>query len=478
MSDTEEVSDLERWAAAAAWSRRPVLDPLETMMWRSECHPARSATSCTVILLDGEPDWERFRNAHEWGTSLVRRLRQRVLDPALPTTAPAWVDDLHFSLDYHLRRRPVGGDGSIDDVLEVARQLALRPFDRSRPLWEGVLVTGLDGGRAAYVLKIHHALTDSSGTVQLLSLLQSHTRQHTPDKPVLALAEDEEEPPTDAIQLARDGLRDSLAVAPLRAVQGLRAGLSAALRPQTVLAETLRYGASVRRLAAAPPAPNSPLLSDRDGRSWRFLALSCSLADLRAAGRVGGGTLHDAFVAALVGGLRRYHTVHGVALEQVPVRLRVSLDRAEDPMGGLRFAGAMIAAPAGIEDPADRIAAVRGELLSLHTERALDAVRAFAPVVGLLPANVGAAVLGLGVTADASASTMQGPTRATYMAGAEVEGVYPFGSLPGVAIAATLLAHVERACIGVNVDERAVKDPEVLRTCLQEGLDEMAALAR
>jgi diacylglycerol O-acyltransferase len=475
MSGTEEVSDLERWAAAAAWSRRPALDPLETMMWRSERYPARSATSCTVILLDREPDWERLRNAHEWGTSLVRRLRQRVLDPAVPTTAPVWVDDPHFSLDHHLRRRPVGGEGALKDVLEVARQLALLPFDRSRPLWEGILVTGLAGGGAAYVLKIHHALTDSSGTVQLLSLLQSHTRRHTPDKPVVA--PDEDEPSTDALQLARDGLLDSLAIAPRRAVQGLRAGLSAALRPQTVLAETLRYGASVRRLAAAPPAPNSPLLADRDGRSWRFLALSCSLAELRAAGRVGGGTLHDAFVAALAGGLHRYHAVHGVDLDQVPVRLRVSLDRAEDPMGGLRFAGAMIAAPAGIEDPADRIAAVRGELLSLHTERALDAVRAFAPVVGMLPANVGAAVLGLGVTADASATTMQGPTRATFMAGAKVEGIYPFGPLPGVAVAATLLAHVEQACIGVNVDERAVPDPDVLKVCLQEGLDEVAALA-
>ena len=472
----KRATDLERWAAAAAWSRRPVLDPLETMTWRSERHPARSGTSCTVILLDREPVWDRFREAHVWGTSLVRRLRQRVLDPALPTTAPVWVDDAHFSLDYHLRRRPVGGSGSIDDALDVARQLALRPFDRSRPLWEAMLVTGLDGGRAAYILKIHHALTDSAGTVQLLSLLQSPTRRHTPDKPVLAL--DEDQPAHDAVQLARDGLRDSVAAVPKRSVQALSAAVSASLRPQTVLAESLRYAASVRRLASAPPAPNSPLLADRDGRSWRFLALSCPLADLRAAGRVGGGSLHDVFVAALAGGLQRYHAAHGVSLEEIPIRLRVSLDRADDPMSGLRFAGAMISAPAGIKDPADRIAAVRGEVLSLHTERALDAVRAFAPVVGRLPSDVGAAILGLGAAADASAATMQGPTRATYMAGAKVEGCYPFGSLPGVAIAATLLAHGDQACIGVNADELAIPDPEVLRTCLQEGLDEVAALGR
>ena len=470
------ATDLERWAAAAAWSRRPALDPLETMTWRSERHPVRSGTSCIVILLDREPDWRRFRDAHEWGTSLVRRLRQRVLDPAVPTTSPIWVDDPHFALDYHLRRRPVGGTGSMDDVLDVARQLALRPFDRSRPLWEGMLVTGLEGGGAAYVLKIHQVLTDGAGTVQLLSLLQSPTRRHTPDKPVLAPAE--EQTATDAVTLARDGLREGMAAAPTRALRGLSAGLSASLRPQTALAEALRYGASVRRLLAAPPAPNSPLLADRDGRSWRFLGLSCVLAELQAAARVGGGSLHDAFVAALAGGLQRYHAAHGVDLDDIPIRLRVSLDRADDPMGGLQFAGAMIAAPAGIEDPADRIAAVRGEVLSLHTERALDAVRAFAPVVGRLPSDIGAAVLGVGVAADASASTMQGPARAAYMAGAKVQGMYPFSSLPGVAIAATLLAYGDRACIGVTTDERAVPDPEVLRSCLQDALDEVVALGR
>jgi WS/DGAT/MGAT family acyltransferase len=475
-SDKHEPTDAERWTAAAAWSRRPALDPLESMTWRSERHPARTGTSCIVILLDREPDWDRFRDAHEWGTSLVRRLRQRVLDPAVPTTSPIWVDDVHFSLAYHLRRRPIGGSGSCDDLLDVARQFALRPFDRSRPLWESMLVTGLEGGGAAYVLKIHQVLTDSAGTVQLLTLLQSATRRHTPNKPVPT--PDEDVAATDAVTLARVGLRDNLAAAPTRAAQALGAGLSASLRPQTVLAEGLRYAASVRRILAAPPAPNSPLLEERDGRSWRFLALSCSLAELRAAGHVGGGSLHDAFVAALAGGLQRYHAAHGVGLDEIPIRIRVSLERAEDPMGGLRSAGAMIAAPTGIADPADRIAAVRGEVLSLHTERALDAVRAFAPLVARLPSAIGAAVLDVGVTADASASTVQGPTQATYMAGAKVQGIYPFSSLPGVALAATLLAHGDRACIGVNLDERAVRDPEVLRTSLQDGLDEVAALGR
>ena len=61
-------------------------------------------------------------------------------------------------------------------------------------------------------------------------------------------------------------------------------------------------------------------------------------------------------------------------VREIPVGVRVSLDRADDL--GNRFAGAIISGPLAIEDPVDRVAAVRGEVLSLHTERALEVLDA------------------------------------------------------------------------------------------------------
>lgn len=472
-ADIPELTDAERWAAAAAWSQTPALTPLQTVLWRSERHPSHSATSCLVIMLDSAPDWERFRASIDWGTSLVRRLRQRVLEPAVPTTEPVWVDDEHFALDYHLRQLRLGGDADETAVLEVAQQLAMTPFDRTRPLWEGVLVTGLADGRAAYALKFHSALTDARGTVQLLSLLQSRVREHTADKPTSASASGVI---PDPVTLASAGLTDDLLSAPARSARALRRGIFAARHPRTVVGESLRYAASVRRIASPPPAPGSPLLSDRDGRLWSFVALSCDLEALRRAGRSVHGSLQDAFVAAVLGGLRRYHNHHDLAVEDLPIGIRVSLDRADDPLSGNRFAGAMIAGPAGIIDPADRIAAVRGEVLSLHTERALDALRAVAPIANRLPSDIGAALLQVGAAADAQVSVLPGPAHRRFMAGAEVTAMYPFGPLPGVAITASLLTYADRACIGLNIDGRAVEDLDVLERALAEGLDEVLAL--
>ena len=467
----DDRTDRERWAAAAAWSHRPALDPVETMLWRSERHPAMSATNCVVILLDEEPDWERFNAAYEWGTLLVRRLRQRVLEPAVPTTRPVWVDDDDFDIDRHVHRRDLGGKGRPADVIRAAEEIALTPVDRHRPLWDATLFTGLADGRAACVLRIHHTMADTPGTVQLLSMLLSRTREHTPNKPT-APADAPHPTSTDPIRLSARGGIGELLRAPRHAWTLAGRGLAAARDPLGAASAGMRYAASVRRLTAATPAPPSPLFVDRQGTDWQFLTLTTPLAGLTAAAHAVGGSLQDAFIAAVLGGLRRYHEEHGVGLEEIPVSIRVSLSRAEDPSSGNRFAGAMIAGPVGIVDAADRVAAVRGEVLSLHTEEALDALRAAAPVTGALPSPVLVALQLSGAVADASVAVNSGPVRTSYMAGAKVTGMFTFGPLPGVAISASLLSYVDTACIAVNVDGHVVRDLPLLRRCLQEGLDE------
>ncbi len=321
---------------------------------------------------------------------------------------------------------------------------------------------------AAYVLKIHHALADPLGTVQLLSMLQSGKRAHTARKPL----GDAVVAPTvvDPVDLAVAGLRSgsaNLAASALSTARGL-----VSTRPSTAVAATLRYGASVRRLVTQT-APPSAELSPRTGRMWSFLTLDAPLEQLRAVAKQGGGTLDDAAVALVLGGLRRYHERRGGRASEIPVGVRVSLDRADDL--GNRFAGAIISGPLTIEDPVDRVAAVRGEVLSLHTERALEVLAAAAPLLNRMPAFVGAGALQTAAVPDAFVLTLPGPPRKRFMAGAEVQGMYVLGPLPGAALTVCLVTVGDTACIGVNVDASAVADLGELAECLAEGVEEMVA---
>jgi hypothetical protein len=204
--------------------------------------------------------------------------------------------------------------------------------------------------------------------------------------------------------------------------------------------------------------------------------LECQLADLKSAGKAPGGSVNDAFVAALLGGLRIYHERHGVELDRLAMAMPVSLRKDDDPMGGNKWAGALFAAPIGITDPAERIAAIRGRVLSLRTESALDTFSLVAPVVNRLPSTVGVLAARLGAGADLSASSMPGLPYQTYLAGSKVERAYPFGPLPGVAVMSAMVSHAGTCCFGLNIDGAAVADVDVLMECFQAGLDETLAV--
>ena len=78
------------------------------------------------------------------------------------------------------------------------------------------------------------------------------------------------------------------------------------LRPEPTIPPGCASCARSRRLAGPPPAEPSPLMARRS-LSRRLAVIDVPLAWLRAAGREAGGSVNDAFLAALVGGLRIYH---------------------------------------------------------------------------------------------------------------------------------------------------------------------------
>ena len=182
----------------------------DSVLWDIEKDPVLRSTITAVALLDRVPDWERLQRRLHHGSQLVPRLRQRVVVPPLRVGAPRWVDDHRFDLDYHLRRvrapeAPAGAD-PLRAALDVAQALSLAPFDRARPLWEFTLVEGLPGGRAAFVQKVHHTVTDGVGGVRLaLMLVDQEADAPEPEPPTPRRAESAAGDATETTDVIRRG---------------------------------------------------------------------------------------------------------------------------------------------------------------------------------------------------------------------------------------------------------------------------------
>src|SRR5215472_1711223 len=102
---------------------------------------------------------------------LVPVLRRRLLNVPLGLDQPYWIDDADFDIEYHIREIALPSPGSDAQLTEQVARLHARPLDRSRPLWEIYLITGLAGRRAAVYSKIHHSAIDGASGAELLTVL-------------------------------------------------------------------------------------------------------------------------------------------------------------------------------------------------------------------------------------------------------------------------------------------------------------------
>lgn len=434
------------------------------------------ANLIAIELLDRAADWDRLWEAHEWVLRMVPRFRDRVVQP--PARLPVWEADPTFELAHHLRRERCREPGDLRALLDFAATLASVPLNHTRPLWEAVLLEGLTEGRSAYILKIHDSMTDRLG-IELLEMLHGDPREPAPAAPQPAL------PPAVRRSAPVVLIRQLARVAATAPGIALRTGVDAAARvrraafdPLGAVIETARVAASLERAAARSPAPPSPLLAPRSLQP-RFEALDRPLPELRAAGDAAGGSIDDAFVAALLGGLRRYHQEFGVSIRELPMAIPVSPRRERDPFGDNRLAGIRFAAPVGEPDPRRRIKLVREIVGRERSGPSIDMMAGLAPLAPLLPSPL-AAMLGdrLITISDLQVSNLPGLERRAFMAGAEITRFYPFGALSACAATITLASHEETCCIGASLDTAAFTEPGLFAACLADGFDEVLAVGK
>ncbi|OPE45308.1 diacylglycerol O-acyltransferase, partial [Mycobacterium intermedium] len=72
----------------------------------------------------------------------------------------SWVYDDNFDLDYHVRRSALASPGDERELGILVSRLHSNALDLRRPPWEMHFIEGLEDGRFAIYVKMHHALVD------------------------------------------------------------------------------------------------------------------------------------------------------------------------------------------------------------------------------------------------------------------------------------------------------------------------------
>jgi WS/DGAT/MGAT family acyltransferase len=448
----------------------------DAFTWAMESDPRLRSTVVTVILLDRSPDWDVVRERFAVVSRNLPMFRKVVVESPAPAP-PRWEFAPDFDPDFHLRRVSAPEPGNLDGVLEMARVAAMADFDRARPLWTTTLIDGLEDGGAAVICKFHHALTDGVGGVQIAMTIFDLTEEPRSIETVETKAEEPEVHEHGLLSEYADIVRYDLGVV-RKVVTGV------ATNTPKLLAKTIRHplktavsagemAASVYRTMRPVSETGSPLMKERS-LTRQLSVHEVPLAKLKEAAHRGGGSLNDAFVAGIAGGLRLYHEKHGTTVGDLHLTMPISIRKEGDDMGGNHITLARFDVPVGVADPALRISETRERTNQVRNEVAIPYTQAIAGAMNLMPRWYIGSVLR---KVDFLASDVPGVPVPVYLAGAKVKVQYAFGPTIGAAVNVTLLTYVDTCALGIDVDTGAIPDFQEFYGCLVEGFDEVLALA-
>lgn len=451
----------------------------DALMWKMEKDPLLRSTITVVWLLDCAPDHRRLAEKIDRATRVIPRLRQRVVSNPLSIAPPRFEIDANFDLSYHVRWLKAPGDGSVRSLLDMAQPIAMQGFDRARPLWELAIVEGLEGDRAALILKLHHSLSDGVGLVQMTTSMVESYRVPDPKRSVRPM------PPAPEVHIMSqwDRVWDALGHEQRRQLGRARRAMGTIARtladPFTSSQLAVSTASSVARMLRPVNEPLSPLMRGRS-LSVHFDAFSVPLAEVKAAARACSATLNDAFVAGICGGMRLYHRLHDAPAAELRMTMPINVREGEkEAVAGNQFSPARFAVPINIVKPAKTMRAV-GELVrTQRREPALSLLEDISQVLNRVPGAISTTLFGAMLKGvDFVTSNVPGPPTDVYLSGARIEEIYGFGPLSGAAANITLFSYRGNLGIAVNTDRAAVHDPDVFLDCMRQGMDEVLRLGK
>jgi diacylglycerol O-acyltransferase / wax synthase len=418
---------------------------------------------------------------------LVPVLRRKLLNVPLGLDQPYWIDDPDFDIEYHVRELALPRPGSDAQLTEQVSRLHARPLDRSRPLWEIYLISGLAHRRAAVYTKIHHSAIDGASGAELLTVLldlKPTGRELPPARPFRP-----ERPPSWPELTARAVAR--LAWRPVQTVR-LTNELVKVLPTLTPVMNTLVGGMlGLNRgdgavisttLGRAPATPFNKAITPHRRIAFR----SVDLATVKAVKNAFGVSVNDVVMAMSAGALRRWLAGHNALPSQplismIPVSVR---DPASKGALGNRVSAMLAMLPTNVTEPDLRLEIVHRATRIAKAQQAaipqglVDQISDFAPPA--LTARAARVVFATGVLHrvppfNVTISNVPGPNVPVYLCGARMIAHYPVSVVTdGQGLNITLVGYLGQLHFGLVACRELVPDIDVLAGYL---VDELALLA-
>jgi WS/DGAT/MGAT family acyltransferase len=457
---------------------REPLSPVDHAWLRMD-EPSNLMIINGVLVMDEPVALERLRALLRRRLLAIRRFRQHVIHVK---GDPYWEEDPEFDLDHHLRRLELPRPGDDHVLREVISSLMSEPLDLKRPLWSFHLLEGYKGQGCVLMGRLHHCIGD--GMALLLVLLSltdvepggsdEAERPDEPDSPFTDLFRDTPHGTEAAKQLAERIMPDGIR---------LMQQSADAFRSMGALTTGVASTAAFSRLVLRLPDPSTIFKGPLGVPKRVAWSEPITIDEVKEVGRALQATVNDVLLSAMTGGLRRYlghrgEKANGVTFRAaMPVNLRVIDDMADL---GNQFGLIFLSLPVGIEDPVERLAALREGTQALKRSAEPVVVFAILKLLGMSPlALQKMAVTVFGSKATAVMTNVPGPREVLHLAGRPIREIFFWVPQSGhLGLGISIFSYAGHVRLGLATDAALVPDPEVIVQGFHEEFEALQARAR
>jgi len=412
----------------------------------------------------------------------VPRYRQRVVFAPLNLTHPSWEDDPAFDIRNHVTRVALPQPGNDGQLSELCGRLFTPLMDRSKPLWDLTVVDGLEGGRSALVIRVHHSIVDGISGVGLVNVMfdPKPGAVRVEPKPYTA------PPLADPRQVLLDGLAsiwtDGAArligaqISLLRLVQAFSGDSSDSSREGllAIMPELLR---------PTDKLPFNGPCSGVRGYCWTQFPFE----EARAIRSAFGGTINDVVLTVVAGAVSRYVTAPREPVKDRFVRLMVPVNLRSGESGdnlGNQISMLPLSLPLDVANPAERLRVVSARSSAMKSAHVADLIHMLCTWFGWTPPIMQESLAALPflpqpvLLLNMVCTNIPGPMVPLYANGRKLLTYYPHvpcGSDVGLSVA--ISSYNNKLYYGVTYDGQAAPDGEVFRDFLIESYEELRTAA-
>lgn len=446
----------------AAPPRREKMSAVDTAWLRMD-RPHNLMVICGVLLFRKRVSLVRLRKVVAERFLVFKRFKQR----AVETPGGAyWQADSHFDIERHVVHTALPGRAGRKELQELVSRLATTPLDPARPMWQFHLVDNYHGG-SALIARMHHSYADG---IALVRVILSMTDAGPDGPPAMPFA------PQPRRRAAPDDAMGQW-LAPLTGVMHTARKVGATLLEKgaelwsdpakaVMLAnQGTALTAELAKMALMPQ--DSPTRFKGKASVGKRVAWTdpLPLSEVKAIGRALGASVNDIVLSCVAGALRAYLVDKGDEVADVMMRALVPVNLR--PMEkayklGNQFGLVFLDLPIGIENPVERLYAVRANMNALKGSYQPVLALGLLAAMGSGPKALQEVLLqALARNASSVMTNVPGPQAPLYLAGALIDGVIVWVPQSGdIGMGVSIISYNGAVQFGLITDRAFCPDPE------------------